>query len=535
MRMLRGLLLGCLLAAGVLLVAGCSDDVGDPPRGDVAVADDGAVRQDLSAVVRLDGENRQASEGDAGAPEDGAGAAPAESADPAERGVGEPDLGAPAEAEADPGTDLASGVEDLPDEFAGAASIEAAAEHGELIAHLTRVFRRHGPPGTFGLAVADAEGRLVYDRHADRPLIPASTQKLVTAAVALETLGPDHRLRTEAHATGPVEDGILRGDLVVVGGGDPALGDPQWGRVVPRRPRTPLEALAAQIADAGVTEIHGQVVGLATVLPWQPEAPGWPSRYFAQGNTTRSSGLTVNGGRRLRERGGAVRGDPAGSPALETARRLQELLPQRGVLVAGQPGVVNQHPGSSATLAAVESPPVVELLRHTVQHSDNHLADGLWRVAGLREGDGSWGSGGEAAVAVLNRLGVDLGPARFADGSGLSRENRLTARLLAVLDQRMTTAHGARWAGLEAVAAESGTLRRRLHGTVAAGALRGKTGSLRDVRALAGSVDGPQGRWHFALLAGDLDGAAIRRFRRLTDDLAIVLARHTHGCDLSGC
>lgn len=507
--MWRGLLLG--LAVGGLLMAGVPiaavhylDTAGVPPS---AVDEGGPVREGLSALFRL-----------------------AESVAATDDAPDEPAADGEADSEADSEAD---------GDGAGADSAEPAGggePPAHLAAQLDEIYRRHGPPGAFGMVVMSPQGEVVYERDADRALIPASTHKLVTAALALETLGGEHRLRTEAHATGPVEDGILRGDLIVVGGGDPALGDPLWGRVLPQRPRTPLEALAAGVADAGIREVHGQVIGVASVLPWQPEAPGWPSRYLSQGDTTRSSGLTVNGGRRLRESGGQVRGEPADSPALETARALRGLLRDREVAVAGDPGVIAEMPDGTASVAAVDSPPLEELLRYMVRRSDNHLADTLWRVAGQRHGDGSWASGARAATAMLEGMGIDVTGAEFADGSGLSRDNRLTARQLAQLDQRMAAVHGPTWDRLKAVAAERGTLRRRLHGTVAAGQLHGKTGSLRDVRALAGSVPGPEGRWHMVLLANDLDGAAIRRFRRLSDDLAVGLARQARGCDvLAGC
>lgn len=406
----------------------------------------------------------------------------------------------------------------------------------ELAAELSQLFRRHGPPGRYGLVVLDPQGQTVLEHHPDQPLIPASTQKLVTAALALEKLGPDHRLRTEVLATGPVKDGVVRGDLVIVGGADPALGDPLWGRVLPQRPRTPLEALAARVADAGIREVHGQIIGVANVLPWQPQPQGWPSRYLANGDTSLSSGLTINGGRRLRQRGGHVSGEPAGSPALETARSFRLQLNEQGVRIAGGPGVLNELPDGIDGVASIESPPLAELLRYMVRRSDNHFADTLWRIAGLQDGDGSWAAGARAAAEVLEEMGIDTGPAELVDGSGLSRNNRLTARQLAQLDHHMATTHGATWDRLKAVSAETGTLRRRLHGTVAAGQLHAKTGSLNGVRALAGSVHGPEGRWHMAIVANDLDGAGLRRFRRLSDDLAIGLARQARGCAVvAGC
>lgn len=515
--LLAGVALGGLLVAGVPIAAvSYLDSAGIPAS---AVDSGGAVRHGISALLRFgDGDT---SDDDPAEGDDG-GAAPDEATEGGDAGSGDPEGGDPASGDAEGGD-------------AESAAREQASG-ADLAAQLAEIFRRHGPPGTYGLVVMGPHGEVVTEHHADQPLIPASTQKLVTAALALEELGPDHRLRTELHATGPVRDGVLHGDLIVVGAGDPALGDPLWGRVLPQRPRTPLEGLASQVAESGVREVHGQIIGLASVLPWEPQPSGWPSRYLANGDTSLSSGLTVNGGRRLRQRGGSVRGEPADSPALETARSFRAQLNEQGVMVAGVPGVINALPEGTQPVAAVDSPPLIDLLRYMVRHSDNHMADTLWRVAGRQDGDGSWASGAQAAAEMLEGMGIDAGSAEFVDGSGLSRDNRISARQLALLDQRMAADYGAVWDGLKAVSAETGTLRRRLHGTVAAGRLRAKTGSLNDVRALAGSVHGPQGRWHMAIVANNLDGAGLRRFRRLSDDLAIGLARQTHGCDvLAGC
>lgn len=508
---LLGLAIACLLLAGVAAAVEHALGPSDAPDGAAAVGQDAARSSgDQPGVL---------------APYGGDGP------DPVAAGGADGDARASAS-----GQRGGAGTAAADDAGVGRATETTDRADPDLLARLDAVFRRHGPPGTFGLAVLDPEGQLVWGRRPDRALMPASTQKVVTGALALETLGADHRFTTEVRAAGPVADGVLHGDLIVVGGGDPALGDPMWERVLPARPRTPLEDLAARVADAGIREIRGQVVGWDPVLPWQPQASGWPPRYLASGDAVRSAGLTVNGGLKLREQSGHILGEPAQSPALETARTVAEQLRGHDVAIADEAGVIDEAPGDTRRVAAIDSPPVGHLLRFTLRRSDNHFADTLWRMAGTVNGDGSWSSAARAATAVLGELGIpDLARARFADGSGLSRDNRLTARQLALLDQRMTAAHGAQWDQLKALAAVRGTLRHSLFDTAAAGELSAKTGSLRDVRALVGSVEGVAGRWHLAMLANELDAADTRRFRRLREDLAVVLARDTQGCALSGC
>ncbi|MBW3602046.1 MAG: D-alanyl-D-alanine carboxypeptidase, partial [Actinobacteria bacterium] len=135
-------------------------------------------------------------------------------------------------------------------------------------------------PGRLGVRVTDAAGGVVLDRGGHTPLLPASTLKLVTAAAALRTLGPGFRYVTRVVATRQPDDGVVRGDIVVVGSGDPALATATYGRVEPDRPRTPLEALAGQLRRAGVRRVTGRVVGDPGLLAHEPLAAGWPDRYL---------------------------------------------------------------------------------------------------------------------------------------------------------------------------------------------------------------------------------------------------------------
>jgi D-alanyl-D-alanine carboxypeptidase len=97
------------------------------------------------------------------------------------------------------------------------------------------------------VSVLDADGASVFTRRASHLLLPASTIKLVTAAAALARLGPDFRYTTSVQAVRPPNRrGVVRGDLVLVGGADPTLGTPAFGRVEPDRPRTPASSLPTQ-------------------------------------------------------------------------------------------------------------------------------------------------------------------------------------------------------------------------------------------------------------------------------------------------
>ena len=222
-----------------------------------------------------------------------------------------------------------------------AVSEPSAAPPDRLMSHLERLqqFRSTRPDGTVGLAVVDWSGRPLAMRNPDTTLLPASTMKLLTAAAALRLLGSGHRFVTRVHATAAVDaGGVVDGDLVLVGGGDPVLATPRFVRDVnSTRPATPLAELATAVARAGVRRVTGRVVGDPTVLADQPLADGWSTDDLADLNTSRSSGLTVDAGVRLFERSGVLHAEAAKDPAIRAAGQLHELLDARGVDVARAP------------------------------------------------------------------------------------------------------------------------------------------------------------------------------------------------------
>ena len=438
--------------------------------------------------------------------------------------------------------------------------------------------------------VTDAYGREVGAAGADAPVVPASTLKIVTAASALLALGPETRLSTRVDATAPIgADGVLDGSLVLVGSGDPTLATPEYGRwIYPSRPRTPLEALADQLVEAGLRRVTGGVRGTAPGFAGPTEAVGWLPRYFANFDARYVTGLTVDAGLATsirwpeleRERAEAeptpdpaaedgtataeppepisipltgtreeiearlagldpplARVEVVADPRLQAARELARLLTERGVEVDGAADAVAGGAAVAVTgLAAVDSPPLADILRFAVQRSDNHLTDQLFHVLARRQtGAASWDRGARAIRDLLRDLGVATDGLHLADGSGLSRDDRVTARLLVDLDRAMWNGpHADTWASLQAVAGESGTLRRRLRGTPVEGRLYGKTGTLNDVTGLTGAVVGDDGdRYHLAVV-GNAAAAEDRWVARaVMDELALVLAADVQGCTIA--
>lgn len=135
----------------------------------------------------------------------------------------------------------------------------------------------------WGIAIADSTGQLLYTRHAERLFVPASNAKLAVTAAAAVLLPPDWTVRTSVYVTGPVRDGVLQGDLLLYGRGDPTMSrrcfhpDTTRAGVCQRDPFEPLRVLAGQLVDAGVREVGGDLIGDGSWFAPEPIHPGWES------------------------------------------------------------------------------------------------------------------------------------------------------------------------------------------------------------------------------------------------------------------
>ena len=327
-----------------------------------------------------------------------------------------------------------------------------------------------GEAPVWSVSVADGSGRLLADINGTRPRIPASNQKLISTAIALDRLGPDYSLTTRLWRE---PDGSLR----LTGEGDPDLDLPQLQRFA--------RLALGSGGDSG--QSNGSAVRIQLVEEpqqrWWPAGWAWSDRAEAYGAPITRLALTSNA------LDMAVTNPPS---------RLQRLLSQE-----------IKRQGGSAAITLVSTPPGEPedgLLLHEERSVGMH---GLLSLANteshnftaevlLRQGTGSWdlSQARQLAMQWLSSQGLPMAGVSVVDGSGLDRNNRVTSRLLAALLLRMAQhPYAANYAASMAIAGRRGTLRNLFRGTELEGQFRGKTGTISGVRSISGilnTADGPR-------------------------------------------
>ena len=356
-----------------------------------------------------------------------------------------------------------------------------------------------GPGRELSCLVVESGRRVLFERRADLSLLPASNLKLLTGAAVLSELGADTRLRTSVRgALGP--DGVVHGDLWLVGGGDPLLATGDYVAVFRRQPQvhTPLEELARRVRAAGVTTVTGSVRGDESRYDTERYLPTWKAGYLTDNEIGPMSALTVNDGfAAFRPR--RVRAD---RPATHAAAVFTQLLRSQGVTVTGEPAE-GRVPASVKQVATIDSLPVRDLVAQMLRESDNMTSELLVKEVARHAGrPASTGEGLEEVEIELAGERLPTAGVELHDGSGLDRANRATcAAVQAVLRDDGPT--GPLAVGLP-IANRSGTLLDRFVGSPAAGKVRAKTGSLDEVSAFSGFAEGRQGTLTFSLLLNGL-------------------------------
>jgi D-alanyl-D-alanine carboxypeptidase/D-alanyl-D-alanine-endopeptidase (penicillin-binding protein 4) len=357
---------------------------------------------------------------------------------------------------------------------------------------------------------------------------------LLVAAVALEALGEQFSFTTSVASSAAPVGGVLDGDLMLIGGGDPVLSSDWYPTSnlerFPVTSPTSLDALADAVAGTGLVQITGSVVGDGSRYDDEWFAPGWGAG-VAGLEAGPYDALIANDARVLGE--DQRSNDPNQGAAQEFTRLLQE----RGVIVQGEP-TSGTTPADATVLAEVDSAPLGDVVGELLLNSDNNTAELLVKEIGYSvAGNGTRQAGLEVMGRQLADWGVPAESVVLADGSGLSLDNRLTCNALLNVLQR-SSIDGPIGAGMP-VAAESGALADVFTEHPLAGVLRGKTGTLNNppfnqdppaVKALAGFVGVEGGsQIEYALV---LNGPTISdqsEYRQIWGSFADVLATYPSG------
>lgn len=391
---------------------------------------------------------------------------------------------------------------------------------------------------TIGIDVRDATtGERLYSRDAASLVTPASTTKWVTALAAAETLGLDYRFETTVVRTGEIVDGVLHGDIGIVGTGDPTLGRSD--------PAGLMDDWARAVREAGITRVDGRVVTDASALGDPLLGSGWawddaPYRFSApmaavnlgrnlmtvvahgEGEGRVDAGpltpcldvdvaLEVGKGASgiaiLREpwrqrwvvvgrvpQGGTTRKTtPLRDPNRCAAAMLDAALERAGVTVDADPDVGPVEP--VAVVATQQSAPLSDILQITLKASDNLYAEAVARALDPAETGRTYAGARTVIADMLARARVAPEAYKLVDGSGLSRYDLLAAESLVTVSMwARTQPWYPQLAAMLPVAGVDGTLASRMTDGPAKQRVRAKTGSMSGVRNLVGYVEDADGR-----------------------------------------
>lgn len=433
----------------------------------------------------------------------------------------------------------------------------------------------------WGILVQSVErGDRLFEHNPATLLIPASALKLVSLASAVDAVGWRHEFETSVWTTGPIVKGVVQGDLIVTGSGDPSIGG---------RGGTELTELIASLQGFPIRRIDGRIIGddngveeprpqLAwawddlgyatgalfgalnyaenrmdvTVAPAaaagdeptitvEPPAASRPLRNRAVTRETGSAPLLWPEQRPgepfLTIAGVVPAGGPpsritvsVGNPTLWFATVLRDRLIEAGIEVAGGAYDIDDvgpliDRGHGADIYRHESRPLAELAQPMMKESINLYAEAMLR---LNAAPGSVPTNDAALEGLRARMrgwGIADEAWQIVDGSGLSRRNAVAAEVFVAVLRRMHDPSGqSPWMAALPVAGRDGTLETRMRGTAAEGTVRAKTGTMSNVQSLAGYVRTRDGEpLAFAILADGFEGPGAAALDAI-DRIAVRLA-----------
>lgn len=324
------------------------------------------------------------------------------------------------------------------------------------------------PDETSLLVIDLASGETLAEMNADKPLIPASIMKCVTTATLLSRLDEDANFHTEVYLTGPIRDGELEGNVIVVGSGDPSLNSRhvEGGKDICRE-------IGSALADRGVVCIKGRIVVDEGIWDGPAIPPSWMSGDLPHAYGTGSHGLNFEDN--------ASGSRSVSNPAAVFDARLRSALADRGIAIEGE----SIRERERTLLVDHVSVPLDEIMRSCMMRSDNQYAEALLRSYAVASGHkGSTEKAASMEKDYWRKHKAPMSGVNIIDGSGLSRQNRVTARFMAhILSERSENPY---YASFFPLAGQEGTLRNFLVDTPLEGYVALKTGSMKGIQCYAG-------------------------------------------------
>ena len=437
----------------------------------------------------------------------------------------------------------------------------------------------------WGILIVDpAHGDTLYSRNADKLFMPASNQKIITGSVALAQLGPEFRWTTTLLARGAIRNGVLDGDLVARGDGDPSISTSMRGDAL-----GPLRDLADSLRARGITRIRGGIVAAPSPFTDATLGLGWAWDDLDEPYSAGVDALFFNEGfTQILVRAGARSGDPVRATnrpastyppllvrattvarpttAADSAQRRPELTvgydsSHAGVLVAGtiaagdtavlelafrdqtaaylaalrealrSRGIVvdeARRDGATAidSLASMRSPPLRDVMKAFEKPSQNQIGELLFKTIALRAtGVGRADTAQRVVGSQLVTWGAEPDGFAVRDGSGLSRHDYVSPRtLVKALDAMRRHPEFRVFYDALPIAGVDGTIGNRMRGTPAQGNVHAKTGYIDKARSLSGYVTTADGRMLlFSMLCNNYS-VPTATVNRIQDSVAARLA-----------
>jgi len=397
-------------------------------------------------------------------------------------------------------------------------------------------------------------GEVWYEQNGNKMFMPASNEKIPTAAATLLTLGPNFRYKTNLYYTGDIIDSVLNGDLIIKGDGDPTFFTKFY-----EDSRTPFFYWIDILKKMGIKKIDGNIIGDDNAFEDYGYGDGWTfdgldswysaesgalqfnennidlqiippksideklqvipnvkSNYFNIINNTNISetepsqisinrafgtnNITISGivkvGSKPFERSLSI-----SNPTLFYTNVLLETILSSGILVTGKAidcddiSDWNPNYNSQKLMNSYLSPPIIDIMKGMMKRSQNMYAETFVKTLGLNIGGiGSFNEGKKVVENVLSNFGIAPKSYAFTDGSGLSRYDYISPKqIVTILKAMKKSQYWNEWNSLFPIAGVDGTLKNRMKGTKAEGNVKAKTGTISNVRGLSGYLTAANG------------------------------------------